>query len=122
MPLYFFMIHALTPNVVSLRVPLYIQAPNQPSAQRQASNLTTAFSTQFQILFPPSAPILLVPTVNGPTFDALIAELRLQPPVSINLPIHHAFVLHQHLPHTSPLTALEARSLIPGNHSMVYAL
>ncbi|MDR3369512.1 hypothetical protein [Rhodoferax sp.] len=122
MNLYFFMIHAFIPSVVSLRVPLYIQEPTQAGAQQQANALSAAFLHQFQVLFSPPDPSLLVPSVNGPTFDALIGELRLSPPVTLNLPINSGFTLYQHRPHTSPLVALEARSLIPGNHSMVYAL
>lgn len=122
MSLYFFMIHVFQPNVVSLCIPLYIQALSPQDAQTQANNLTTAFSNQFRILFCPNAPCLLVPSVNGPTFNALISQLQQGNTVMVSLPVNHSFILHQKQPHTNPLSALEAMSLIPGNHSMQYAL
>ena len=122
MPLYFFMVHALAPGWASLSVPLYIEANDQISANAQATTLKAAFSSQFQLLFEPSEPLLLVPAVNGPTFHALISDLKLSPTVSINLPANSALTLHQQLPSTSPLTAVAARSLVPGLHSWHYAL
>ena len=122
MALYFYLIHPFLPDVVALQVPLYLSAPDIDSAKRDAQALLAAFRTQFAILFDPSDPVLVVPSVNQARFDALIATTKTQPNVTINLPVAAAFSCFQHAPHTSPLATLEARVLVSGTHASIYSL
>lgn len=64
----------------------------------------------------------MIPSVNEPRFDALIAQLKDNDTVLINLPPDHGWVLYQHPPYQRALQQLEARILVPGQHSTVYSL
>ncbi len=122
MPRYFYLIHPFLASVVSLEVPLYLAAPDISQAKADAQLLIAAFKTQFDILFEPSDPLLVVPSVNESRFDALIARLKSEPKVDINLPQQFSVSCYQHPPFSSALITVEARVLVPGTHSSVYSL
>ena len=121
---YFYLIHPFLQHAVSLQVPVYIGSPNQELANSNAVSLCSAFSTQFDLLFAPSDPVLVIQSINEARFDGLISQLSdcNNKCVLVNLPLNHGLTLYQHAPYQQSLETLQARVLVPGQHSIIYSL
>lgn len=119
---YFYLIHPFLPNIVALQVPVYIAAPDETTARTMAVSLCNVFRTQFDILFEPSDPVLVISSINEQSFDGLMLQLQNNNSVSVNLPFGHSFTLFQMRPYQQPLQTLQARVLVPGQHSPIYSL
>ena len=121
MNFYFYILHLLQPNVVSLQVPIYIEASDIKDAQTKADTIKNLVKTQFDLLFEPSAPILYNQSINGPSFGSFFTKLGNGQKVILNLPINFSINFYQ-FNHANALTALDALILVPGSHAPVYSL
>ena len=119
---YFYLIYPFLKSTISLELPLYIEAPDLASAKKDAQLLRGLIETQFDFLIEPSDPVLVVPKVNEPSFDAFMNRLINGDVVTLSLPVGHSFNFHQLKPHGQALQEIQARVLVPGNHSLRYAL
>ena len=119
---YFYLIHLFLKSTVSLQLPLFIGAPDLASAKNDAHLLKGLIEKQFDLLFEPSNPVLVVAGVNEARFDAFVNRLKSGSVVTLNLPIGHSFNFHQFKPHGQALQSILAIVLVPGDQSHCYAL
>ena len=119
---YFYLIHPFLKSTVSLELPLYIEAQDLASAQNDALSLKELIQNQFELLFEPSDPVLVIASVNESSFDAFMNRLSNGTVVTLHLPVGHSFSFHQLKPHSQVLQAIEALVLVPGHQSQCYSL
>lgn len=119
---YFYLIHPFLKSTVSLQLPLYIEAQDLASAQKDALSLKALIQEQFDLLFEPSDPVLVIASVNESRFDAFMNRLNNGAVVTLNLPAGHSFSFHQLKPHGQALQEIRALVLVAGNQSSYYAL
>ena len=119
---YFYLIHVLNPNVVSLQVPIYIEASDVNDASQKADVVKNLFQNQFQLLFEPSQPVLFVQSINAASFGSFFSKLGNGNKVKINLPVGFNINLFQYNLNLPALTTLDALVLVVGNHPTVYSL
>lgn len=122
MNLYFYVIHIFLPNTASFQVPFYIEASDAKAAKSISNGLKSDFDKQFEVLFPPSDPVLVSASINESRFDALISQINQQNSVIIHLPQGFSSNIYQHNKTGSPLTSLMARIMVPGHQSQYYSL
>ncbi|MCG8521900.1 MAG: hypothetical protein MI744_06815 [Pseudomonadales bacterium] len=119
---YFYLIHPFLKSTASLQLPLLIEAPDLASAKKNAQSLRALIKKQFDLLFEPSDPVLVIPSVNEARFDAFMDRLKNGAVVTLNLPVGHSFNFHQLKPHGQALQSIQALVLVPGNQSSYYSL
>lgn len=123
MSYYFYLIHAFVPGVVSLQIPIYINANDYSDACNKCSDILNSFKSKFEILFEPSNPVLVNANINKARFDGLMNQLN--PPntiVQINLPFNFHVQCFQKGVLTNPLKTLIGRVIVPGQHGLTYSL
>lgn len=119
---YFYLIHPFLKSTASLQLPLYIEAPNLASAKKHALSLRALIEKQFDLLFEPSDPVLVIPSVNESRFDAFMDRLKNSTVVTLNLPVGNLYNFHQLRPRGQALQAIQALVLVHGNQSQYYTL
>jgi len=119
---YFYLVHLFLPNTASFQVPLYIEESDLDAATKVAMGLKNAFEKKFEIIVPPSAPILVVENINESRFEALILELINHPSVTIHLPVNFNGVIFQNNRKGKSLSSIQARIMVPGNEADFYSL
>lgn len=116
------MIHMFQQNIVSLQLPIYIEAVDLEDAISKASVIKGLISHQFELLFEPSDPVLLSQAINnGPSFGTFFSALGNGNKVTLNLPANFNITLYQ--PHLNKVvSSIEARVLIGGANPTIYSL